>query len=323
MTNWTSATNTPAEATSNLINADTRREPQAVVGRGGIEITGTGPVKSSAPATYHAGQEAPVDNSIMATVKSASGGPIINRSPNGNDIVSTRGMTTTINAAVAAGLLVRNQDGSFADKQAPVTVKDPTGQAQPKAAGGKAPEDKAQADTFGLPESAQNALGQIVTTVQPGDAIKAMDSVLIRGEVDARTIERMATQAGVEPGEMLNHIATAQQGFYDVATGIIEGAGIDTDAFEAFVKADPRRNSQMIETARAMVMSNDTKGLEALTSNFYEHADKFMPAETREALTEAGYRWQDTPDGLKVLINGTPVSFGVAVKQRIVTFSRG
>ena len=45
-----------------------------------------------------------------------------------------------------------------------------------------------------------------------------------------------------------------------------------------------------------------------------------MPEETRAALTEAGFDYQDTPEGLKVVIDGTLVSFGVAVKQQIIRF---
>lgn len=68
MTNWTSTSNAPTKAISNLINAASRREPQAVVVKGGIEVTGTDPVQSIASASYDAGQEELVDNSIMATV---------------------------------------------------------------------------------------------------------------------------------------------------------------------------------------------------------------------------------------------------------------
>ncbi|MEO9649926.1 MAG: hypothetical protein ABJE99_02455 [Roseobacter sp.] len=45
-----------------------------------------------------------------------------------------------------------------------------------------------------------------------------------------------------------------------------------------------------------------------------------MPDETRAALSEAGEKYQEGPDGLQVLINETPVSFAVAVKQQLIRF---
>lgn len=323
MTAWTTANAAPANAALNLMHAETTRQPQFEVGKGGIEVTGSGPIQRSAPAAHTSGQEAPADGSIMATVKSASGGTIIDRSPRGTDIVSIGGMTTTISAAVAAGLLVRNHDGSYADKAAPAALTDQTAEAKAKAPQTKI-EEKAEpkGDEFGLPEGAQAALGKLVNNVMPGDTIKAMDSILVNGGVDENTIARMASQAGVEMAEMAEIVNTAHQGFYDVGTRIVEEGGIDMDAFGQFIAADRQRSNKLTEAARAMVMSNDTKGLRALTDSFYEQADRFMPEETRAALTEAGFSWRDTPEGLKVLVNGTPVSFNVAVKQQIVRFTR-
>jgi hypothetical protein len=151
-----------------------------------------------------------------------------------------------------------------------------------------------------------------------------MYSIIVNGEVDPNHLARMASQQGVEPHEMAAQIATAENGFRDVMTNIVEGASIDTEAFGAFIEADPVRGNKMMETARAMVMTNDTSGLNALVEDFYTQADRFMPEETRAALTEAGYGYEDTPEGLRVILNtGTKVSFAVAVKQGIIKFSRG
>jgi hypothetical protein len=98
----------------------------------------------------------------MATVKSASGGPIGDRAPNGRDIIKIGGMETSIASAVNAGLLVRNHDGSYSDPVKPAALKDPTAEAA-KAPEGKR-EDTAkteaqqQIDAFGLPLEAQQAL---------------------------------------------------------------------------------------------------------------------------------------------------------------------
>jgi hypothetical protein len=142
----------------------------------------------------------------------------------------------------------------------------------------------------------------------------------MNGEVSENHLARMASQAGVEPHEMAAQIATAENGFREVMTGIVEDGGIDMEGFGAFIESDPRRANKMIETARAMVMSNDTAGLNDLITDYYAQADKFQPTEVRSALTDAGFQYKDTPQGLKVIVGGTAVSFDVAVKQQIIKF---
>lgn len=145
---------------------------------------------------------------------------------------------------------------------------------------------------------------------------------MMNGEIDANTIARMASQAGIEPAEMQAQWQTVHEGFYSSGVGILESGGIDPDAFEEFAASNPQVQAKVIESGRALIMTNDTKGLRELASTFYEQADKFMPRETRAALTEAGFEYQETNDGLKVVIEGTPVSFNVAVKQEIIRFSQ-
>ena len=107
------------------------------------------------------------------------------------------------------------------------------------------------------------------------------------------------------------------------AMDILAEGGIDEDAFEAFYSSDPQTAAKMTETARALIMTNDTAGLRDLASSFYEQADKFMPEETRAALTQAGFEYQESADGLRGIVGGTQVAFNVAVKQGLVRFLNG
>ncbi len=318
---WVTTSGEPANNGSNLLNTETHREPQAVVGKGGLEINGTGPIHRHAPASYASGQEAPVDSTIMGTVKASHGGQLIDRAPNGRDLVSIGGMQTTIDAAVASGFLVRNQDGSFADKAAPVKLRNPVAETE---AAKPAEKDEAKEgidSDLSLSNETTDALTKIAATAMQGDTIKAMDSIILNGDVDKNTLSRMASQMSIEPEEAQSLIAQAAHGFYEAAEDLLGAGGIDAEAFSAFANSDPSMAAKLAEASRALVMTNDTSGLKELASTFYERADKFMPEETRAALTEAGYGFEETPTGLKVLINGTPVSFDVAVKQQIIKFT--
>lgn len=321
MTEWTTVSGTPETNTSALINKDEKVTPHAVVGTGGLEINGTGPVQHHSPVTHTMGQDAAQPSSIMDTVKADHGGQIIERSPHGNDVVSIGGMTTTINAAVAAGFLIRNQDGSFSDKAMPEALRNPAAEARAKAPSQETPKPASNGTSeLSLSTETTDALTKIATTAMPGDITKAVNGILMHGEVDANTLTRMAGQMGVEPTEVNALWEAAHGGFYDAGANILGEGGIDDEAFGQWANSHPATAQKLMEASRALVMTNDTSGLKELQTSFYESADKFMPEETRAALTEAGFDYQDTPEGLKVVIDGTLVSFGVAVKQQIIRF---
>ena len=325
---WVTATGETASSGPNLGDTQAQREPQAVVGKGGLEITGYGPVRvSGAPATYTAGQEAPTDGSIMGTVKAQHGGQIIGRNPNGNDIVSIGGMTTSINAAVASGFLARNHDGSFSDKEAPATLRDPAAEA-----GAKTP---ARAETAGQVEgepagvsfgqAADAAMEDFMAGQNPSDLSKTLDSVLHRGDVDKATIERMASTAGIEPHEMAEKVNTVWQGAHDAASAYMAEAGVeDGEAFAAFMSENPRLQNDLREAARNYFVHHKAEGLQTMAEAYLPQMDRYEGARVREMLTDAGYTFEeDGRGGIRVNVSGSPMSWEVAVKQGIITFSRG
>jgi hypothetical protein len=317
---WVTTSGETQSTGSNLLNIETSREPQAVVGKGGIEINGSGPVHRHAPAAYVSGQEAPADETIMGTVKASHGGQLIDRVPNGRDLVSIGGMQTTIDAAVASGFLVRNQDGSFSDKAAPVKLRNPVAEAEATKPAEKEDTKKGIENALNLSSETTDALTKIATTAMQGDTIKAMDSIILNGDVDKNTLSRIASQMSIEPEDAQALLAQAAHGFYEAAEDLLGAGGIDSEAFSAFANSDPANAAKLAEASRALVMTNDTAGLKEMATSFYESADKFMPEETRQALTDAGFDYRDGPDGLKVMVNGVPVSFNVAVKQQIIKF---
>ena len=322
---WTTAYGTPEQPLSNLINKENISSPQAVVGKGGIEINGNEPVQSTNPVETTLRPNDDASGGLMATVRTPSGSPVMGRVPGGKDLVLVKGMPVDLDNAANLGLVTRNADGTFSDKASPVALKDPTAEAKAQQ-DAKAQKEKSQEGSGGdlnLSSETTDALTKIANTVQPGDTIKAVDSILMNGEVLPGTLERMASQAGVEPEEMAEQVYAVHEGFYNSAMDILAEGGIDEDAFEAFYSSDPQTASKMTESARALIMTNDTAGLRDLASSFYERADKFMPNETRAALTQAGFEYQESADGLKVMVGGTQVSFNVAVKQGIVRFLNG
>lgn len=316
---WVTASGETSGSGSNLADNSIANTPNAVVGnRNNLEVNG-GSVSANTSAEYTVGQEAPVISGVMATVKSHSGGSIYGRNPTGQDTVDIGGTRTSIDVAVGMGLLVRNGDGTFSDVAQPVALRDPRGPAKsdPK----EAPKAEPTGVSFGA--EADGVMQEFLTGQSPGDLFKTVDSILHRGDMDPATIERMATMAGVEPGEMQAKVATVWQGAYDNAMDIMADAGVgNEEGFEAFLADNPRLAASMTEAARNYFVHHKTEGLQTMAGEYLAQADKYDTVGMRELLDEAGWQYQDNPNGgLRVIVNGTPVSWEVAVKQRIIKFS--
>ncbi|MCL6286003.1 hypothetical protein M3P21_21030 [Ruegeria sp. 2012CJ41-6] len=326
MTNWTTATGETEASGSNLADISLVNTPHAVVGnRNNLEVTGNGQVTSNSSASYTMGQEAPTQGGVMATVKSHSGGSIFGRNPSGKDTVDIGGTRTNIDVAVGMGLLVRNGDGTFSDAAAPVALKDPTANAKTMAKRAEGAEaQKAEPSGVSFGEAADATMQDFLKGQNPGDLFKTVDSILQHGDADTRTIERMAHMAGVEPAEMQAQVATVWEGAYNSAMGIMAEAGVaNEEAFDAFLNSNPQMQASMKEAARNYFVHHKTEGLQTMADAYLTQMDQFDTAGVREMLTEAGWDHVEKPGGgLQVLVNGTPVSWEVAVKQRIITFSQ-
>jgi len=250
----------------------------------------------------------------------------MNRTPTGGDIVMYQGQGIPLNVAADMGLVVRNPDGTFADN--PATLRNPATEAQAKAPskeGTSNGKDKGEPEGVSFGETGDAAMADLMAGQNPGDLFKTVDSVLHHGDVDKATIERMASMAGVEPDEMETQVNTVWQGAYDAASDFMADVGIeDGEAFQAFITSDTKRMSDMMEAARNYFVHHKTEGLQTMADAYLPQMDRYETSRVRDMLTDAGYQFADKPGGgIDVMVNGVPVSWEVAVKQKIVTFSQG
>ncbi|MCD1625806.1 hypothetical protein K7H22_07385 [Seohaeicola saemankumensis] len=321
MANWITATGEIEGSASTLTSPDS----PAPLGGSGPSDGGFRGRDTSAGFTARANDDE--SEGVMATVRSQAGSPIMTRNPNGNDLIKYQGATITLDVAAHLGLVNRNPDGSFSDKATTAALKDPTSGA--KAPADKANEKRAEAedDTVTFGEKAQATLQELLATQKhhPGNMFRAVDSVLHTGDLDATAIERMASIEGVEPAEMRAKVETVWQGAYDTGTDILAEAGIeDEDAFQAFITSDLRRKSEFTEAARNLFVHGKPEGLRAMAEAYLPAMDRYEGARVKAMLTEAGWQFSEKAGGgINVIVHGTQVPWEVAVKQKIITFSRG
>uniref|UniRef100_UPI003F6FC8B3 hypothetical protein n=1 Tax=Marivita sp. TaxID=2003365 RepID=UPI003F6FC8B3 len=286
----------------------------------------SGPVKANRPTEVHMTANDDASGGLMATARTTSGAPIMNRIPNGNDLVKYGGMEFSLNVAANMGLVQRNPDGTYSDKEASAALKDPASQAQAQTkadnAQGKT-ESAASGVSFG--EAGDTVMKELMSAQNPGDLFKSIDSVIHTGNLDKGTIERMASMAGVEPEEMMAQVTTVWQGAYDAATDFMADVGIeDEGAFTAFLNDNPKLQANLMESARNFFVHHKTEGLQTMADAYLPQMDRYEGDRVRAMLTDAGY--DHTTDGkgrVRVNIDGASVGWDVAVQQRIITFSQG
>ena len=210
--------------------------------------------------------------------------------------------------------------------QATASLKDPAAAAKAQSKTGEARE-KTEAETSGVTfgEAGDATMKELMSTQNPGDLFKTVDSVLHRGDLDKGTIERMASMAGVEPEEMTAQVASVWQGAYDAASDYMADAGIDDEkAFTAFISDNPKLQANMMEAARNFFVHHKTEGLQTMAQAYLPQMDRYEGDRVRSMLDAAGYGYETDSNGsIRVNINGASVAWDVAVKQKIITFSQG
>lgn len=328
MSGWINAAGEIEGSTSTLTSPDNPATPQAETRfKGGWMSGSSGEKTPDITAGKHTLR--PNDDTsdgLLATARTQAGSVIMGRSPRGTDVILIEGMPVSLNVAATLGYVVRNPDGSFSDKETPAALKDPAEAAKAQASVEKpADEPKGEPEDISFGEAAEATLEELINTQMPGDLIKTMDSVLLRGDIDQNTINRMDSTAGVEPEQMAEQVMTVWQGAYDAASDFMADLGIENgDAFQALINSDTRRQADMMEAARNYFMHNKTEGLATMAETYLPSMDRYEGARVKEMLTEAGYEFADKPGGgVDIIVSGQRISWEVAVKQKIITFSRG
>lgn len=235
-----------------------------------------------------------VAGDILSTAKTPQGSAVSQRPLEATDTISCYGLRMTIGQAMAEGFITKDIAGNFS-----ATAKGSAGAADdgaPKgrvelASGGTAEEADA-AGFRGTPE-AEDAMTAIVENVSVETQMAAVNSYLRNdGDVDQNVINRMASQAGVEPQDMAEAIETAKAGMTTAVMQKLAPLGVyDADVFAHFLHGDAQTHQRLIESARDLVLNNSTKGFEALAEDFAKLADKVDPAGVADALNDSGIKF--------------------------------
>lgn len=268
------------------------------------------PVADSAEFNASTGFE--VAGDVMSTAKSPTGSPVVGREVCPSDTIECHGYRMTVAMAMQMGFLTKDLGGTFAPTATGTAGAKPSGAAGGKlelASGGTL--EEALEGGFAATPEAEEALSTIAAHVSPGTQIAALDSLMRNGgEVDQKVVERMASQAGVEPHMMADAIAAAHEGVQQAVMERLAPLGVyNPDTFAHFLHSDARTHQRMVESVRDLMMSKSTKGLESLAEEFAMSADKVDPVSVEDALNDAGIKFSRMGGG-GVLLDLTAQGLG-------------
>lgn len=279
---------------------------------------------------FQAATDFEVSGDVLSTAKSLQGSPVVGRGVQASDTIQCHGQRMTIGQAIQLGFVGKDIAGNFTATPEGIAGAADNGAPEGKielASGGTA--EEAEAGGFlGTPE-AEEALSTITQHVTQETQVAALHSFLRNGgEVDQNTVNRMASQAGVEPAFMAETIEAAHEGMTTAIMEKLRPLGVyDPNVFAHYLHGDNQTHQRMIERARDLMMNNSTKGFEALTEDFAMAADKVDPAGVAEALTDSGIKFTRMAAGgylLDLTEQGRgQMNFKQAVQLGYITLSQG
>lgn len=279
---------------------------------------------------FQAATDFEVPGDVLSTAKSPQGSPVVGRGVQASDTIQCHGQRMTIGQATQLGFVSKDIAGNYSATPEGIAGAADNGAPEGKielVSGGTA--EEAEAGGFlGTPE-AEEALASITQSVAQETQVAALHSFLRNGgEVDQNTINRMASQAGVEPFQMAETIATANEGMTAAVLEKLRPLGVyDPEIFAHYLHGDNQTHQRMIESARDLMMNNSTKGFEALAEEFAMSADKVDPAGVAEALAASGIKFSRMASGgylLDLTEQGRgQMTFRQAVQLKHIKLSRG
>lgn len=279
---------------------------------------------------FQAATDFEVTGDVLSTAKSPQGSPVVGRGVHDTDTIHCHGQRMTIGQAIQLGFVTKDIAGNFsATPEGAAGAKD-DGAAKGKlelASGGTAEEAEAAA-FVGTPE-AEDALSAISESVSTETQMTALHSYLRNGgEVDQGVINRMASQAGVEPHLMAETIEAAKEGMEAAVMQRLSALGVyDTGVFTHYLHGDAQTHQRLIESTRDLMMNNSVKGFEALAEDFAKLADKVDPQGVADALNESGIKFSRMAAGgylLDLTEQGRgQMTFKQAVQLGYIKLNRG
>lgn len=198
-------------------------------------------------------------------------------------IINLNGMETTIKAAMAAGMVVRNADGSYAVVGAQSTQQQPA-------------QEDPNAGMEGLGDDALEAsITEVASKASASDVVSVINAISKNEGIPEAAIGRIASQMGLEPGEAMARAETIRQAFETQALAAIGKSGFDAQEVVAWAWAN--RPDLMQKAIYSHATERHTKGYGNVVKAYLGGLEKSNPQAILNAQLPQGMTARQMRDG--------------------------
>lgn len=303
----------PAD-TSNLIPEG---PPQASYreASGAVSLDADGNVNVNKPRSYNTFDAAPQGaTGILATAKTVMGSPCMGP-VTAKDIITINGMEVAVGTAEMMGMVHKDVMGRYVET---------TGGVDQAKAGAEA-ENQRSDDTetlegFADPK-AERAMFEVCEAVSAGLQVAAVQEIISNGAVDATTLNRAASEAGIEPGEMQQRVDSFVQNFETQALKAIVSYGSDDP--RGFIEwAQQHRPNDLKEAGRKQGLDRSTKGYEPMVREYLASMAEHDPESVMKAHFGGGITATKIKGQVVLNIPGKPpMTYRTALKEGLIKVS--
>ena len=225
------------------------------------------------------------------------------------------GFEMTIRSALEGGFVSQDGEGSF--KAGPVD----------SSAQEKAPEDKdldpSDAGEF-LPEADEAVMQELIDNTSAHDQVSIIQDITSGdGTMDENTINRAASEAGVDPAVMHGKIESVASAMRDQASAAVSKFGVDAEAVWEYANR-PENLPTLQAAVRKHAMTRSTASYAEIAQDYIANLDTIDP----EAILNADFGGQGkahrdpmTGDIVVTDNNGVTYKWRTAVKTGIIKLS--
>lgn len=264
---------------------------------------------------------APNTSGTITQGRTASGSPVTG-GLNANSIVNIGGMETSIKAAMAAGRVQQNPDGTFS-----VVSEEARQQAQQQRQQEKAQAEAKALGADGTPEAVDDHTETTFTTlvngISPSTAMGALLDISNGQPVRDSHIVQGASQMGVEPSQLRAMVAQVQGAFETQARAVVDRSGLSSDEVFAWASQDPKGRDLMKQAVNQQAQYRTTSGYQKVAQAYLENLDTHNPEALLNAQLGEGLEIRKGQNGKLILKtpNGE-LEYRAAVKANLIKISK-
>jgi hypothetical protein len=259
---------------------------------------------------------AAVNVGAISQGRTTSGSPVFGSAITKDSIVNVGGSETSVKAAIAAGLVQTNADGSFSvvSQAARVQAQQQQRQAQAEA------QNLEIGPQEGVAPQVEDTIHTFASSVSPSTVMGAVLDFSNGQEVRDSHIHQAASEMGIEPSAVRSMVDQVRGAFETQARAVVDNCGLSSD--EVFAWAYQNKPEMMKDAIHQQATMRTTKGYQKVAQTYMENLDTINPQALLNAQLGQGLKVMKANNG-KIVIQ-TPkgqIEYRAAVRSGLIKLS--